>query len=584
MIVKMRHVTLLCTEKSRGEALEALQDLGLFHVSGRTADQSAPQDLADAEKALENAEKAATLLKSLDHAADGGATGDKATPEDILEAYARVQAAEGTLASLEREYARYAPFGDFDPAEASLLAGRGLPVTLYRARLGETPAAAQGVVLKISEDVAEKVEYGAIVGTPAEGAAFEEVPPPERRLSAIQAAIDAGRADLDGAKIALSAFAGRDAAIDAERQARKSVRDYFAAKAAMGDEGGIAWLEGFCPEETLDALRRAASEHGWGLSEREPTEDETPPTLLRPPRIFQPIVSLFDVLGILPGYREADVSVVFYSFFTIFFAMLVGDAGYGAVILALTVFAQLKFRKAPAAPFILLLVFSVATIAWGVLTNAYFGAHFAALNFASARWLNKEPYCNIMQLCFFLGATQLSVARLWNAVKLWPDTKALAEIGWTGIIWTMYCVACLVIVQGFQMPAFMYAVAPVSALLIFCFMLKKSELKTEGINLAILPLNIMSCLGDVISYVRLFAVGLAALKVSENFNSMALDLDLPPVVKIPAMIAILLVGHVLNFAMGALSILVHAVRLNTLEFSNHKGVSWSGFAYDPFRK
>lgn len=123
-----------------------------------------------------------------------------------------------------------------------------------------------------------------------------------------------------------------------------------------------------------------------------------------------------------------------------------------------------------------------------------------------------------------------------------------------------------------------------SALLIYLFMLKKEELKTEGVNLALLPLNIVSCLGDIISYVRLFAVGLASVKVAENFNSMATGLELPLAVKIPVMLLILAVGHGLNFAMGALSILVHAVRLNTLEFSNHKGISWSGFAYEPFRK
>ena len=100
----------------------------------------------------------------------------------------------------------------------------------------------------------------------------------------------------------------------------------------------------------------------------------------------------------------------------------------------------------------------------------------------------------------------------------------------------------------------------------------------------------MSALGDVISYVRLFAVGLASVKVAENFNDMALSIFnctdmiwLKPVTAI-GMILVLLIGHGLNFAMAGLSILVHAVRLNTLEFSNHKGVTWAGYAFSPFRK
>ena len=115
------------------------------------------------------------------------------------------------------------------------------------------------------------------------------------------------------------------------------------------------------------------------------------------------------------------------------------------------------------------------------------------------------------------------------------------------------------------------------------FTLKGNELKSRGIELGMLPLNIMSALGDIISYVRLFAVGLASVKVAENFNSMAVNLDLPIWIKWLPLVLILLVGHGLNLAMAGLSILVHAVRLNTLEFSNHKGVSWAGYAFRPFK-
>ncbi|MBR4603348.1 MAG: hypothetical protein IKO43_00730, partial [Kiritimatiellae bacterium] len=128
-----------------------------------------------------------------------------------------------------------------------------------------------------------------------------------------------------------------------------------------------------------------------------------------------------------------------------------------------------------------------------------------------------------------------------------------------------------------------------SILLVFAFSVKPAELKTRGADLGMLPLNIMSALGDIISYVRLFAVGLASVKVAENFNQMATGLVagadaiwLKAVMSV-AMVAILVVGHGLNLAMAGLSILVHAVRLNTLEFSNHKGVSWAGYAFSPFR-
>jgi len=100
----------------------------------------------------------------------------------------------------------------------------------------------------------------------------------------------------------------------------------------------------------------------------------------------------------------------------------------------------------------------------------------------------------------------------------------------------------------------------------------------------------MSALGDIISYVRLFAVGLASVKVAENFNSMATGLvagadsvGLKALMAV-VMVFILVAGHALNLGMAGLSILVHAVRLNTLEFSNHKGVSWAGYAFRAFTR
>jgi len=154
----------------------------------------------------------------------------------------------------------------------------------------------------------------------------------------------------------------------------------------------------------------------------------------------------------------------------------------------------------------------------------------------------------------------------------------------------MYCVTNSIVGIFPSVPTAVMWVFGVSLVLVFGFSVKPSQLKTRGAELGMLPLNIMSALGDIISYVRLFAVGLASVKVAENFNSMATDLVagadaiwMKALMSV-AMVAILVVGHGLNLAMAALSILVHAVRLNTLEFSNHKGVSWSGYSFSPFKK
>jgi V/A-type H+-transporting ATPase subunit I len=196
----------------------------------------------------------------------------------------------------------------------------------------------------------------------------------------------------------------------------------------------------------------------------------------------------------------------------------------------------------------------------------------------------------MMLLCFTIGASHLMLARLWNAVCKINDSTCLAEFGWAGILLFMYFVTNSIVGIFTGIPTAVCWVFGVSLALVFGFSVKPSELKRRGAELGMLPLNIMSALGDIISYVRLFAVGLASVKVAENFNAMAtglLDGAQSAWVKILmalAMIAILVIGHALNLVMAGLSILVHAVRLNTLEFSNHKGVSWAGYAFNPFKK
>ena len=329
---------------------------------------------------------------------------------------------------------------------------------------------------------------------------------------------------------------------------------------------------------------------------RDPNADETPPTLIRPPKLFRPVKALFEGLGISPAYTEADVSVPFMCYFSLFFAMLVGDGAYGAIFLAATLFGWKKTSGGVRSPLVkswlvLMTVFSSATVLWGLLSNTWFGAQIPwCADWPTVKWLADPSYQNMMLLCFTIGASHLIVARIWNGVCRINDSTCVAEFGWAGILLFMYFVTNSIVGIFSGIPSALYWVFGVSLAMVFGFSVKPSELKTRGAELGMLPLNIMSALGDIISYVRLFAVGLASVKVAENFNSMATGLldgagsMWVKVLMAVAMVSILVLGHALNLVMAGLSILVHAVRLNTLEFSNHKGVSWAGYAFKPYKK
>lgn len=556
MIVRMKHLDLVCLASEKDATLERLRALGAVHLDLSAANGAA---VATAEEALSDAEKAVRLILK----ARGKQTDLAIRPHTVAEVLA-LDADRATLVAeeerLEKEIRAYAPYGDFDPKLA--------------AQLRETVAGLEDVV-----DLPAKL--------------------PEMRLSRMQeklARVKSRRA-IDDVKIA---------SVDEQAilKAYPAIRDRIAfarAKELLADHGALAVLSGWIPaprvaalleevrgETAGDDLFARSKAIGWAVLLRDPEPGETPPTLVEPPRFFKPVKALFAGLGVAPAYEEADVSVPFMCYFSLFFAMLVGDGAYGAIFLA----ATLAFRKRlPRSWFILLTVFSSATVLWGVLSNTWFGAGLPFLaNLPTVTWLADPSYNHMMLLCFTIGVSHLMLARIWNGVCKFPDSTAVAEFGWAGVLLLMYLVTNSIVGIFPRFPSWGFALGGVSIAAVFLFSVKPSELKTRGAELGMLPLNIMSALGDIISYVRLFAVGLASVKVAENFNNMAIGLvaDADAVwakaLLSLAMVAILVFGHVLNLLMAGLSILVHAVRLNTLEFSNHKGITWSGLAFRPFRK
>ena len=538
MIARMKHIDLVCLANEGDSTLAALRDLGAVHLD---LSRASGGGVAEAKGDVAAAEAAVRLVKR----ARGKASKDDF---DIRERSVAETLSIGedrdTLAAekerLEREIKVYEPYGDFDPELARKLLDRGI-------------------------DIADRL------------------PPklPEMRLSKMREKLDRieNRMRIDDAKLA----ATDDAAIVRKFPGLADKVAFESARELLENRGAVSVVSGWIPEKRVGDLRSCVAKMGWGVLLRDPAEGEAPPTLIEPPKLFRPVKVLFEGLGIAPAYTESDVSVPFMCYFSLFFAMLVGDGGYGAIILALSLVGWRRYRLA-ARPntlvrswLVLLTVFSTATIAWGVLSNTWFGAGLPfAEDWPTVRWLGDPTYNNMMFLCFTIGTSHLVLARLWNGICLANRLACLPEFGWAGVLVFMYLVVNAIVGISGGVPTWSYWMFGASLALVVS--------GTRGVSLGMLPLNVMSAMGDIISYVRLFAVGYASLQVARNFNSMALELDLPMWAKIVPMVAILLVGHAINFALAGLSILVHAVRLNTLEFSNHKGLTWAGYAFVPFRR
>ena len=158
----------------------------------------------------------------------------------------------------------------------------------------------------------------------------------------------------------------------------------------------------------------------------------------------------------------------------------------------------------------------------------------------------------------------------------------MAQVGWLLCCWCMFCLANNMVL-GMKMPGFVVPMFITAAVLLVLFSVPPSRLKQDWISIPMLVLNIVNSFTDVISYIRLFAVGMSGAAIAEAFNGMLSPL-FGSVVGIAGAALILLFVHGLNIALAIMGVAVHAVRLNTLEFSNGLDLQWSGYAFAPFSK
>ena len=594
MIVRMNKVTLLCVAARRDETLAALRDLGAVHLEHVRA--PAGEDLERARERFARVQRALEVLPKRAAAKPSGRPAD-AVVKDIWDLIHRKKELEQALDALKYERQRLEPYGSFDPAAIRQLAERGIQVRLYHAARGaepEVPADAAKVILR--ED--REGVYFAVVGRGDVPVQAAELRLPEQPLDDVVRRIAETERSLADVESGLQGHAGDYPVVaQAVREAAESLR-YVEARSGMGAAEPVAYLRGFIPAESAGDLRGAAARNGWGLLVEEPGPDDRVPTLIRNPRWIRPIQTIFDALGILPGYKEIDISASFLAFLSVFFAMIVGDAGYGVLFLVLTRWARKKMPAAPARIFQFLQLMSVCTIVWGVVTGTYFSIPVlpGVLQRLKIPWLGNER--NVMLLSFILGSVHLTVAHLWNVILGIRSLKALAQLGWIGMTWTMFFIACTMVlgidfsahlpcgpvpVLNVMFPKFMMPVFFASLAGIVLFMTPLRDLKTEWYNHALLPLTLVSNFIDVVSYIRLYAVGVAGVAIASSFNQMA-TAGVSGIVSGLAAALILFLGHALNLTLSALGVLVHGVRLNVLEFTNHIGMQWTGFAYQPFSR
>ncbi|MCK4249435.1 MAG: hypothetical protein KAX15_06615, partial [Candidatus Omnitrophica bacterium] len=582
MIVGMKKVTIVVQDKDRAETLTQLACLGLVHVEHIQAPVG--EVIEDVERDIHMISRS---LETLPPAVEDRRFEELSNWKEIVSKVLELR--DERLKLMERSEKRrkkidqWDDWGDFDVHLIKQLGAKGIYLYLAELQAKDLKDIPDDVVVQVLSKKKGKA-LCAIISDKEIEFPFATLSLPAKRLSELMAEQNDEARKIKAVNEKLSDLARFKNELKEIRQAFEKDLEFERTCSGMGQAGKLAYLEGYCPVPELSAFEKASQRFKWATLIEEPTDKDRPPTLITNPKWISLINPVIDFIKTIPGYREVDISLWFLIFFSVFFGMLIGDAGYGALVLlgAGTVHYKYGLKIKDKTPILLMYVLGFITVLWGVFTATFFGqAWLPASVKPLLPWLTDSA--NMQRLCFFLGALHLSIAHLWRGIRKAPSLQALADGGWICMLWgSFYLVRNLIIGEVFPpLGKWLYIIG--MALIVLFTKPQKNMLKAIGLGTGDLLLNAIASFTDIVSYIRLFAVGLATVAVADAFNQIAMEVGWSSVGASLGTTLILLLGHSLNMILGALAILVHGVRLNVLEFSGHLNMEWSGFEYNPFK-
>lgn len=634
MIVPMKKVSLLVLEPKKVEALKTLRRLGLMHLEEVQGVGGSVQELKDLLARLEQGlfavserqekglvQKQVEKAEALDIAAS-----ITALLEEQKNCHAKISAYQGELERLK-------PWGEVDPQALAALTENGVHLVPCEMSLGEYQKLEKEIVtLPLNRDKTT-IRFLCIgTGTQEDAlVAAYRLRLPQTSTTQMRSDIAALQQQLQDIDTKLNGYAAYAESLKKAIAAVKKdleLETYATGMAQTSINGQeeeirIAHLQGYIPAEDVGQLKAAAKENAWGLAMSDPDEEDNVPTKLRNNKIVSIIYPLTDFLGTVPGYFEYDISGWFLAFMLIFFGIIFGDGGYGLLIcgVAAALMGKDRAAKRPIAPICwLIMALGGATVVWGLLTCSWFGLPMESLpqwlkglslpvisNVNADRlwypfWTNGEAGLttaqNLQILCFSLALIQLTVAHIKSIIGNRGSLKILGDVGTILQLWGMFYVVLTLVVNGevfglgrvisgVPVGTLSIALVGVGFAISFVFGSYEGSIKESILdslkNIVSVFLGVVNIFSDIVSYIRLWAVGLAGAAISATVNEMAGPM-LGKLVFVIFAVILLVFGHGLNMILNVLSVIVHGVRLNTLEFSSHLGMNWSGHKFDPFKE
>jgi len=321
----------------------------------------------------------------------------------------------------------------------------------------------------------------------------------------------------------------------------------------------------------------------------DPAPGETPPTMLDNPESLSggEDVTLFYQT---PNYREWDPSVLVFFSFAIFFAMILSDAGYAAVLLLplLAFWKKLGLSHTGKRLRVLGLTLGVASLVWGMAIGSYFGTRPSDGGLVSGlAVIDLNDFDTMMKISIVIGVVHVAMANMVVAMRNWGNPVSFARLGWIGVLFGGLVAWWNGPGTDIYIAGLATAAAGLGAVFVFSSDKPVNSFKSaalRGLDGLLALTDVTKIFGDVLSYLRLFALGLASASLAVTFNALAIQvMDAVQGIGLLFGLLILIVGHILNLALSIMSGVVHGLRLNFIEFYNW-GLSEEGYPFKSFER
>lgn len=605
MITKMKKITFLAYHKEYESFLNSLRELGVVHTVEKqqgAADNTELQDnirlssrLAATLKLLQNVklEKGAIAVKE-------GGTPDRGM--QVLDEVDALQAEKNKLLQQLQTYAKerdaLLAWGDFEPEGIQRLNDAGYVIGFYTCSEGnyqeewETEYHAT-VISRFSS----KVFFITVTKAGEEvDLDVEQVKLPAYSLTQVQQLYAETEQAIAGNEQKLVELPMKD--IPALQEALKELQSniefskvVLSTEQAAGEK--LMLLEGWAPARNKIEIEAFLDASHVYYEISDPTPEDNVPIELNNKGFFswfEPICKLY----MLPKYNELDLTPFFAPFFMIFFGLCLGDSGYGLFLfIGATAYRLMAKKLTPSAKSVvsLIQVLATSTFFCGLLTGTFFGANIYNLDWPIVQRLKHAVFMDnndMFRLSLILGVVQIMFGMVLKAVNQaiqFGFKYAVATIGWIILLISMGISALLptVLPMGGTVHLVILGIAGV---MIFLFNTPgKNIFLNIGLGLWDSYNMVTGLLGDVLSYVRLFALGLSGGILAGVFNSLATGMSPDNVIMGPiVMVLIFVIGHAINIFMNVLGAMVHPMRLTFVEFFKNSGYEGGGKEYKPFRK